>query len=160
MRDRLVLLHEVPSARLIEIAADCEPFVRPRQESDYWLYGRLFSTTCKALIAEGVAEGFIVAFRSQDDPDELYIQDVAITARARRRGCATMLLEDVVQTAKSWSVSRVWLTSEVENRPARQLWARLGFVNLPTGRQVDGAWVTEGLKGPGRDRVIYQRLLP
>jgi ribosomal protein S18 acetylase RimI-like enzyme len=156
---RLVALRDVDPSRLISIATECEPFVRPRSESDYWLYGRLFSTTCRAIVEASGAVAFIVAFRNQDDPDELYIQDVAVGRDFRRRGYGHVLVEDVLNTAMTWGVTRVWLTSEPENAAARHTWSRLGFMNLPADRQVDGIWVTANLKGPGRDRAVFERRL-
>jgi ribosomal protein S18 acetylase RimI-like enzyme len=156
---RLVALKDVDPSRLISIATECEPFVRPRTESDYWLYSRLFSTTCKAIVEAGYAAAFIVAFRSQDDPDELYIQDVAVGRDFRRRGYGRTLVEDVMHSAMAWGVTRVWLTSEPENAPARHIWSRLGFTNIRADRQVDGVWVTADLKGPGRDRAVFERRL-
>jgi GNAT superfamily N-acetyltransferase len=155
----LVPLKQVDPARLVALAIECEPFIRPRTESDYWIYGRLFSTTCRVVVEGDTAVAFIVAFRGQDNPDELYVQDVAVGPEFRRQGHGRVLVEDVVATAKSWGVGRVWLTSEPENMVARDAWLRMGFVNLPADRQVNGVWVTVGLKGPGRDRAVFERRL-
>jgi ribosomal protein S18 acetylase RimI-like enzyme len=156
---RLIPLKQVDASRLVALAVECEPFIRPRGESDYWLYGRLFSTTCKAIVEDETAVAFIVAFRGQDDTDELYIQDVAVGRDFRQRGHGRLLVEDVVATAKSWGVSRVWLTSEPENTVARDAWRRMGFVNPPADRRINGIWVTAGLKGPGHDRAVFERRL-
>jgi ribosomal protein S18 acetylase RimI-like enzyme len=102
------------------------------------------------------AVAFIVAFRGQDDPDELYIQDVAVGRGFRQQGYGRLLVEDVITTAKSWGIGRAWLTSEAENTAARDAWRRMGFVNLPADRQINGIWVTPGLKGPGRDRTVFE----
>jgi GNAT superfamily N-acetyltransferase len=155
----VVPLATVPISRIIEIANDSTPFVRPRGESDYWLYGRLFSSTCGAVIEDGIAVGFIVAFRSQDEPENVYIQDVAVVKSLRGRGHARSMVEQVVATSRSWGVRRLWLTSEVENKDAHRAWLRMGFVNPRADYQEDGVWVTSRLKGPGRDRAVYERLL-
>ena len=42
---------------------------------------------------------------------------------------------------------------------ARDAWFRMGFVNPPADRRVDGVWLTVDLKGPGRDRAVFERLL-
>lgn len=159
MNTRLVPLRQVPSAALVALALECEPFVRPRGESDYWLYGRLFSGTCRAVLEAGTPAGFIVAFRGQDDPGEVYIQDVAVGRAFRRRGYARLLVEELLTTARTWGVGRVWLTSEPENAIARDAWLSMGFVNRPADHQVAGVWVTAGLKGPGRDRAVFERSL-
>jgi GNAT superfamily N-acetyltransferase len=155
----MVPLRAVPVSRIVDIANDCTPFVRPRGESDYWLYGRLFSSTCWAVVQDGIAVGFIVAFRSQDEPDNVYIQDVAVVKGLRGKGHARSLVEQVVATSRSLGVRRLWLTSEAENKAAHRAWLSIGFVNPPADYQKDGVWVTSGVKGPGRDRAIYERLL-
>jgi ribosomal protein S18 acetylase RimI-like enzyme len=149
-------MDRVAPAKLVALARECEPFVRPRTESDYWLYGRLFSTTCRAFVSGEDVLAFIVAFRGQDDPSELYIQDVAVAPSQRRRGYGRRLVQDVVDTARQWHVDRIWLTSEAENRGARKAWLSLGFVNPPADYQVDGTWVTAGFKGRGRDRALFE----
>lgn len=152
----LVPLTDAPVSRLIDIAEECVPFVRPRTESDYWLYGRLFSGTCRAVVDEGIVAGFVVAFRGQDDPFEIYIQDVAVSSASRRRGHARRLVEDVVRTGRRLGTTRVWLTSEPENAVARATWTAMGFANPPADRLTDGVWVTDNLKGPGKDRAVFE----
>lgn len=70
---------------LVELAKQGHPFTRPRGQSDYWLYGRLFSSTCKVAILDDCPVGFIVSFRNQDNPEELYIQDLAVHQKAEGR---------------------------------------------------------------------------
>jgi ribosomal protein S18 acetylase RimI-like enzyme len=101
--------------------------------------------------------GFIAAFRNQDNPKELYIQDLVVHPKARRQGIATALLEAVLSSAKALGCERAWLTSELENDAAHRTWRQNGFVNPPADRKVGDFWVTNDLKGPGRHRVIYER---
>lgn len=142
---------------LVELANQGCPFIRPRGESDYWLYGRLFSSTCKVAMLDGRPVGFVAAFRNQDNPEELYIQDLVIHQEARRQGIATALLEAVLSSAKALGCERAWLTSEVENDAAHRTWRRNGFVNPPADRKVGELWVTNDLKGLGKHRVVYKR---
>lgn len=142
---------------LVELAKQGHPFTRPRGQSDYWLYGRLFSSTCKVAILDDCPVGFIVSFRNQDNPEELYIQDLAVHQKARRQGIATALLEAVLSSAKALGCKRAWLTSELDNDAAHRTWRRSGFANPPADRKVGEFWVTNDLKGPGRHRVIYER---
>jgi ribosomal protein S18 acetylase RimI-like enzyme len=155
MTATLIPLNQAPVSTLIEIAEQSAPYVRPRTESDYWLYGRLFSDTCKAVVDQGSVAGFIVAFRGQTNAAEIYIQDVAVASAFRRQGIGKILVQDVIRLARLWAVKRVWLTSEPENHAARHTWPTMGFENLPADRQVDGVWVTADLKGPGKDRAVY-----
>jgi hypothetical protein len=49
--------------------------VQPRSPSDYWAYARLFASTCPVAIEEDEVLGAIIASRSQDEPDDIYVQD-------------------------------------------------------------------------------------
>ncbi|MFG2050888.1 GNAT family N-acetyltransferase [Micromonospora sp. NPDC048935] len=136
-----------------------EPYVRPRTSSDYWLYARLFSSTCPVAVEEGALAGAVVAFRSQDDPADVYVQDVMTHPDFRRRGVARLLLGSVRACAAEWGCRRLYLTSEPENRAAHRTWLTLGFRNVPGEREVDGVQVTANFKGPGKDRAVYELLI-
>lgn len=133
-----------------------EPYVRPRTPSDYWLYARLFSSTCPvAFVGESLA-GAVIAFRSQDDPAEVYVQDVMTHPEHRRSGVTRALLEDVRSRAAEWGCRRVYLTSEPENVAAHATWTALGFTNMPGDYVVSGVSVIADYKGPGKDRSVYE----
>ncbi|MEU8179165.1 GNAT family N-acetyltransferase [Micromonospora sp. NPDC049047] len=136
-----------------------EPYVRPRTSSDYWLYARLFSSTCAVALEEGALAGAVIAFRSQDDPADVYVQDVMTHPDFRRRGVARLLLDSVRARAAEWGCRRLYLTSEPENRAAHRTWLTLGFRNVPGEREVDGVQVTADFKGPGKDRAVYELLV-
>jgi GNAT superfamily N-acetyltransferase len=136
-----------------------EPYIRVRTESDYWLYARLFSSTCPVVVSEDELVGVAIAFRSQDEPDEIYIQDLMVHPGVRRQGVAGLLLDDLRQRATEWGCRRLYLTSEVENLAARRTWAANGFVNVSGDQLVDGVWVISDYKGPGKDRAVYELLL-
>lgn len=75
------------------------PYVHARTPSDYWLYSRLFATTCPLALVDEVVVAAVVALRSQDDPGEVYIQDVMTHPEHRRRGAATALIGAVRRRA-------------------------------------------------------------
>lgn len=133
-----------------------EPFVRPRTSSDYWLYARLFSSTCPVALEDGTLAGAAIAFRSQDDPADVYVQDVMVHPDFRRRGVAGLLLDSVRTRAADWGCHRVYLTSEPENRAAHRTWLTLGFHNVPGDRDVGGVQVLTDFKGAGKDRAVYE----
>ncbi len=151
----------------VEIIDDVErlmasgaPYVRARGASDYWLYATLFSSTCPVAIDDGVLAGAVVAMRSQDDPGDVYVQDVMVHPDHRRRGIATGLLGGVTGQARRWGARRLYLTSEPGNTAADATWRRLGFTNLPGDTAVGGVHVVSGFKGTGKDRAVYQLDLP
>lgn len=132
------------------------PYLQVRTDSDYWLYARLFSPTC--LVALGDDDevlAAVIAFRSQNDPGDIYVQDVATHPRHRQQGTASRLLTDLADRARNQGCSRIYLTSEPENEAAHAAWLSIGFVNLPGDRTVHGVSVMDNYKGPGKHRAVY-----
>ncbi|WP_433207034.1 GNAT family N-acetyltransferase [Nocardia sp. CA-107356] len=137
-----------------------EPYIRARGLSDYWLYAELFSSTCPVMTdKDNNITGAVIAFRSQDNPAEVYIQDVMIHPEHRQRGIARALLNSIRTQAEKWDCQRICLTSEPENHAAHATWTTLGFVNVPGDHQIYGVSVITDYKGPGRSRAVYELLL-
>jgi len=134
----------------------CGPHVWPRTSSDYWLYAELFSSTCPVAIDDDELVGAVIAFRSQNNPDDVYIQDVVTHPDHRRRGIAGSLLDTVRKQATTWGCRRLYLTSEPDNHAARATWTSLGFTNIPGDHTIDGVSVISNYKGPGKDRADYE----
>lgn len=140
--------------RLMELGG---PYLHARTLSDYWLYATLFSTTCPlAIDDDGTVIGAVMAFRSQDDPADVYVQDVIAHPQHRRRGITRSLLESVRSQAQAWGCRRLYLTSEPDNEAAHAAWASLGFVNVAGDHQINGVSVVTDFKGPGRSRAVYE----
>ncbi|MBL0886906.1 GNAT family N-acetyltransferase [Myceligenerans sp. I2] len=135
------------------------PFITARTASDYWAYATLFSSTCPVAHVEGVLAGAVMAFRSQDDPSEVYVQDVMVHPDHQRQGITTALLGSVRAQAQEWGCRRIWLTSEPNNQAADATWRKLGWSNLSGDREVAGVQVISNFKGPGKDRAVYELLL-
>lgn len=142
-----------PILDLMELGA---PYVRARTTSDYWLYANLFSTTCPVADDNGQLVGAVIAFRSQDRPDDLYIQDVITDPDRRRRGISTALLQAVRDAARRFGCQRLYLTSEPENTAAHGTWTRMGFLNVPGDHIVNGVEVISDYKGAGKHRAVYE----
>ncbi|ATL72244.1 GNAT family N-acetyltransferase [Nocardia terpenica] len=137
-----------------------EPYIRARGLSDYWLCASLFSSTCPiALDDEGTITGAVIAFRSQDNPTDVYVQDVMIHPQHRRRGITRMLLHSVRSQAEKWDCRRMYLTSEPDNYAAHATWTALGFANVPGDHEINGVSIITDFKGPGRSRAVYELLL-
>lgn len=132
------------------------PFIWVRTDSDYWLYAALFSRTCPVAVLEDTVVGVVIAFRSQDNPEDVYIQDVMTHPQHRRRGITTALLGHVREQATSWGCRRIYLTSEPNNTPAHATWIALGFTNNTADRREHGVWITNDFKGPGKHRAVYE----
>jgi ribosomal protein S18 acetylase RimI-like enzyme len=110
------------------------------------------------LIEDNVA-GAAIAFRSQDDPDDVYIQDVMTAPEFRRQGVARTLLTHIHDQAALWGATRIYLTSEPENKPAQAVWEKQGYVNRRGDFVVGGTWVVRDFKGPGKHRAVYEHHL-
>ncbi|MGF1645332.1 MAG: GNAT family N-acetyltransferase [Kineosporiaceae bacterium] len=108
-----------------------KPYARARTHSDHWLYARLFSSTCPVALIDADVAGAVIAFRSQDNPSDVYVQDVIVHPGHRTRGVATVLLAAVRDGAAAWGCQRLYLTSEPENTAAHAAWLSMGFVNAP-----------------------------
>lgn len=133
-----------------------KPYVKARTASDYWLYATLFSSTCPTALIDGQLAGAIIAFRSQDAPEDVYIQDVMTHPDYRRRGIAQALINQVRDQAAKWQCSRLYLTSEPDNTAAQATWEILGFTNVGGNRMINGVPVITDFKGPGKHRAVYQ----
>ncbi len=132
------------------------PYVRARTSSDYWLYATLFASTCPVALDGDRVIGAIVAMRSQDEPHEIYVQDVITHPDHRRHGVANALFNWVIDRAATFGCRRLYLTSEPDNEAAARTWERLGFVNVVGDKMVNGVHVVSDFKGPGKHRAVYE----
>jgi len=147
-------------AKVKELLLLGEPYIGVRTDSDYWLYASLFSSTCPVLLDDdGSVIGIVIAFRSQDNPDDIYVQDVMVHPSQRGRDVSADLLREVTRIAAGWGCRRLYLTSEPENEPAARAWHKLGFVNVPGDLVQHGVQVITDFKGPGKHRAVYELIL-
>ena len=152
-------IHAGLTAAVRDLMGLGEPYIRVRGESDYWLYATLFSTTCPVATVDGVSVGAVIAFRSQDDPTLVYVQDVMVHPEHRNAGVATAMISHLQGTATALGCRQIWLTSEAGNEPAHRTWTKLGFTNNTGDFEEDGLLITRDLKGPGKHRAVYRKLL-
>ncbi|MCC3317874.1 MULTISPECIES: GNAT family N-acetyltransferase [Nocardia] len=136
------------------------PYITARTSSDYWLYATLFSSTCPLAVVDNRLAGAVIAFRSQDNPDDIYLQDVITHPDHRRQGITRALIDAIAYIGTDWECRRLYLTSEPDNHAAHRAWTMLGFTNIPGDHVIDGVSVTTDYKGPGKTRAVYERHLP
>lgn len=151
---RVPLIPEVIA--LMELGAR---YITARTYSDYWLYAELFSSTCRVALDESRVVGVALGFRSQDAPDDLYIQDVMTHPDHRRRGVTRELVDELQKQAWLMGCRRLYLTSEPGNSAAHKTWETLGFANVHGDRIFDGVSVITDFKGPGKTRAVYELIL-
>jgi GNAT superfamily N-acetyltransferase len=135
------------------------PFIRKRTDSDYWLYSQLFASSCPVAMINDEVAGAIIAFRSQTNADDVYIQDVITHPKYRKQGVSKVLLTHLQKQAVEWGCARIYLTSEPNNTIAHRVWLSLGFTNLLGDIEIEGISVFTDFKGPGKDRAVYQLAL-
>ncbi|MEU6562647.1 GNAT family N-acetyltransferase [Nocardia nova] len=144
---------------VIDLMRTGAPDITPRTRSDYWLYAALFSSTCPLAILDGRVAGAAIAFRSQDRPDDIYVQDAITHPDYRRRGITRALIDAIADRGAEWGCRRLYLTSEPGNDAAHATWITLSFTNIAGDRSIGGVSVITDYKGPGKTRAVYQRLL-
>ncbi|MFG3338348.1 ribosomal protein S18-alanine N-acetyltransferase [Glycomyces sp. NPDC048151] len=62
--------------------------------------------------------------------DEMWLNNIAVAAEARRRGVARMLMDDLLARARAHQVQSVYLEVAVDNVPAQRLYDGYGFYGI------------------------------
>ncbi|GAB3659006.1 GNAT family protein [Glycomyces tarimensis] len=62
--------------------------------------------------------------------NEAWINNIAVDPDLRRRGIATMLMDDLVARARATGAKAVFLEVAVDNAPAQRLYDRYGFYGI------------------------------
>lgn len=62
--------------------------------------------------------------------DELWLNNIAVAAEARRRGVARMLMDDLIERARAHDAKSVYLEVAVDNVPAQRLYDGYGFYGI------------------------------
>jgi ribosomal-protein-alanine N-acetyltransferase len=66
--------------------------------------------------------------------DEVWLNNIAVDASARRRGIARMLMDDLIGRARAGGAKAVYLEVAVDNVPAQRLYDRYGFYGIGVRR--------------------------
>jgi ribosomal protein S18 acetylase RimI-like enzyme len=79
-------------------------------------------------VEDGVVVGFATAVRyvNPDKPPELWINEVGVAARHRRRGCGRQLLRTLFEEGRRRGCVEAWVLTEPTNRPALGLYRKAG----------------------------------
>ncbi len=101
------------------------------------------------VIEEGTVLGFLVA---QVLGDEWEIENIAVSAPARRRGLASRLVSELLDRAQKRGARAVFLEVRESNRAARMLYEKWAF--LPAGRRK--AYYTD----PMEDAILFRFNFP
>ncbi len=77
---------------------------------------------------EVVGQVAAVIHRHPDMPDELYVDNLGVTPALQRQGIGRRLMDAVFALGRARGCEEAWVATEVDNRPARALYTRLGPV--------------------------------
>lgn len=69
----------------------------------------------------------VAAVQAARDGDWVGVHGLVVAATQRRHGLGTLLLDDALEWAAEQGATTAWLHVEVDNAPARALYAALGF---------------------------------
>lgn len=92
---------------------------------------------------------------------ELHVGSIATASACRRRGLAEMLMLDTLRLAAARGANRVVLEYRLSNRPAKQLYTKLGFQPVRIRKKYyldNGEDAVEVMLSPLRDPQIQARL--
>lgn len=90
--------------------------------------------------------GFLVA---HEIADEFELENIAVAGHARRRGVGRALVSELVKTAVQRGFRAIHLEVRGQNRVARALYERLGFVHSGVRRGYYGC--------PADDAILYSK---
>jgi aminoglycoside 6'-N-acetyltransferase I len=79
-------------------------------------------------VDDGLVVGQIAAIvhRHPDQPTELYLDNLGVTPSHRRQGIARRLMDQMLDLGRDLGCEEAWVGTEVDNEPARGLYARFG----------------------------------
>ena len=158
MKLKISSIENCKASELRELMILCQPYVKVRDDADYWIFQRFFKSTSFIAKDENDLVGTLTSWLDPDNDKDIYIEEVAIHPNYRGQGIAQLLFENLEKVAKERQCNRLWLTCNPVN-PAIHLWAKLGFTNMKTGQLSNGWDIVKDLKGPGLDRAIFEKRL-
>ena len=101
-----------------------------------------FAATCLIAERDGKIEGWVSGYRPPDDPNALFIWQVAIDEGARGLGLGTALLEALLRRAATSDATRLITTVTPSNIASRRMFAKLArrhSAEMTARRWFDGA---------------------
>jgi ribosomal-protein-alanine N-acetyltransferase len=126
--DRLVIERttsdeDLDAVAALEAASFTNPWTRQMlaDELSRNEFARLYALRLPGIRVAGFCACWIVM-------DELHINTIAIAAEHRGRGLGSALMRHIMRDVAGQGVTRATLEVRESNRPARQLYERLGFV--------------------------------
>lgn len=92
----------------------------------YLLFARDFAETCRVSIVDDEVVGFVLAYRRAEDPECLFVWQVAVDEQFRGEGLARRMLDDLIGSShEDAPIRTVETTVTDDNIASRRLFRRL-----------------------------------
>lgn len=113
-------------------AFEGQAYYQTNPPSDNYLKEQLSSPTFIALAAlvDDVVVGGLAAYelkKVERERSEIYIYDLAVSEKYRRKGIATELIEAIKPIARERSAWTIYVQADIGDEPAVQLYNKLGI---------------------------------
>jgi ribosomal protein S18 acetylase RimI-like enzyme len=103
--------HHVVGVLVSYHGSRCEGLDQPFLDRQYALFGRVIRNIAK-----------------EAQPDEFYLDSLAVAEEFRRQGIAAMLIAAFEESVRAQGYDKVALLAEESNKPAFRLYRKLGYV--------------------------------
>ncbi|WP_159622197.1 diaminobutyrate acetyltransferase [Ruania rhizosphaerae] len=87
----------------------------------YLIFAADFAAACRIALLGGEPVGYVLGYQPPERPDHLFVWQVAVSSRARGRGLARRMLEDLLRAHPEGTVLEA--TVEESNEASRALFA-------------------------------------
>jgi ribosomal protein S18 acetylase RimI-like enzyme len=116
-----------------------------------------FCDTCFVAEVNGEIAGYLIGWLSQTQPDDAFINSVAVAPEFRQLRVASGLYRRFFRTVKARGRTKVSATIRPANQVSLDFHTRLGFRLRTEGAIMNGEVpVLVGWDGPGEDKVLAE----
>jgi ribosomal-protein-alanine N-acetyltransferase len=98
-----------------------------------WTRGNFVDSLAAGYLAEMLVHdtlGLVGYYVAMPGVDEMHLLNLTIAPAQQRRGHSRTLLDALERRCRQQQIPKIWLEVRASNQPARQLYARRGFVEL------------------------------
>ena len=82
--------------------------------------------------ASGAIKGVVIGYTHNLPEDGgSYITQVVVDRKYQRQGVCSRLLKEYIALCRAKGIAKVWLTTGINNLPARKAYEKAGFVRVP-----------------------------
>jgi L-2,4-diaminobutyric acid acetyltransferase len=113
---------------IFDLIASCPP-LDPNSLYCNLLQTTHFSGTCILAERDGLIDGWISGYRPPDDPDAMFVWQVAVHERARGCGLAVAMLDALLRLPAVAGATRLLTTVTPSNQPSRRMFDRFAAMH-------------------------------